>query len=84
MSISLFQIENYLPGKRPASAAPKKIRQARRPPYELTRPIRVIVVPHAIIIIGIHRLGRTFLRIKFDGISKATYVTKKTLKHALY
>lgn len=44
----------------------------------------VMTVPHATMMSGSQRLGRSFLRRRLEGTSKAAYVKKKMVRHQLY
>jgi hypothetical protein len=56
------------PGKRPPSTAPRRRRQAMREPYEWQRPVRVAMIPHAVVMKAIQREGRSFLMTRLEGI----------------
>lgn len=73
-----MQVGN-IPGNNPHSKRPSSNLNANNCPYVFTNPIQTWMIAHRITIAGIHRDGRNFLRTRLDGISKATYVTKKTV-----
>lgn len=53
------------------------MRQATRLPYEFTSPVSVAMMPQAVAMKAIQRRGVNLLSTRFDGTSKAMYVTKR-------
>jgi N-acetylglucosamine-6-phosphate deacetylase len=65
-------VKKITPGNKPASVIPKKNRAIKSPADEVTAAMQTMTIPQAIITIGIHFEGPTFLSIKLDGTSNNT------------
>ena len=66
------------PGKKPASATPKKNRMASRPSKLKTAAVQIVIIPQEIMMRPIHTDGEKYFIAKFEGASNITYGTKKT------
>jgi hypothetical protein len=61
-----------IPGKKPASARPRKMRHARSPPYVLTAAVQTVTMPQETTIQDIHRLEEKYFRRTLEGNSLRT------------
>jgi hypothetical protein len=66
-----------IPGKKPASARPRKMRHARSPPDVLTATVQTVTMPQETLIREIHWLEEKYYRRTLEQNSLRTYGTKK-------
>jgi len=71
--VSRQRVDTY-PGKKPASATPKKNRMASRPWKLKTAAVQIVMIPQDIIMRPIQTEGEKYFIAKFEGASKNTYL----------
>jgi hypothetical protein len=79
LSSGLYQKKRciMIPGKKPASARPRKMRHARSPPDVLTATVQTVTMPQETLIREIHWLEEKYYRRTLEQNSLRTYGTKK-------